>query len=264
MPFLHNQLLSRGQGGGTAGGVFTFAGAESPFFTAFVNDSSSHSLEFASVPPAVHDFAFWTATPSGSAVWDAGYTMELWCWIDPVTTDSTSAQYDNIFRMGDAVNNYGQGIGLFKRNNDTLGMAAWHTTVTGQGEERFLDNLVLLQDTWHHMCIERGPLQVVNGQNRMRFSFYLNGTQRFTSLQSATTYQSTPTAGSAVWSDTTVTMGQGAPGPAVGSSGFRGYINSARISYGVRYGATFTPSTELAKDDNCWFLVQLNNNFSTE
>ena len=263
MPFLHNQLLTRGSGGGTSGGVFTFGGAEFPTFETFTNDSSSHSLFLSSPQTSVSDFAYWTATPSGSAFWDSGYTIEVWCWISTLTL-LDGGNYQNIIRLGDPVNNYGQGIGLASLFG-SLVLSSWHTSEGNSGvEERITDNTVLPYETWHHFCIERGALEVINGLNRMRFSYYINGTKRFSAYQTATEYQSTPVAGNYKFSDTSITLGKGAPGPSTSLPGFRGYINNCRISTGVRYGSSFTPSPTLSKDANTWFLAQLNNNYATE
>lgn len=268
MPFLHNQLLTRGSGGGTSGGVFTFGGAEFPTFETFTNDSSSHSLFLSSPQTSVSDFAYWTATPSGSAFWDSGYTIEVWCWISTLTLldgDNTAGNYQNIIRLGDAVNNYGQGIGLVSFNEGALGLQLWHTSQGINGQPyRITDNTVLPYETWHHFCIERGALEVINGLNRMRFTYYINGTKRYSETQPATEYQSTPVAGEFKFSDTSITLGKGAPGPSTQLTGFRGYINNCRISTGVRYGSSFTPSPTLSKDANTWFLAQLNNNYATE
>jgi hypothetical protein len=264
MPFLHNQFLSRGTGGGTAGGVFTFGGAEFPTFAAFTNDSSSHSLLLSSPQTSVSDFAYWTATPSGSAFWDSGYTIEVWCWVSLLTL-LDGARHQNIIRLGDSVNNYGQAIGIMNLASGYMTMSAWHTSQGNDGEEeRIYDNIVLPYETWHHFCIERGAVEVIGGVNKMRFSYYINGTQRYSAYVTATEYQSTPVAGNYKFSDTSITLGKGAPGPSTDVTGFRGYINNCRISTGVRYGSSFTPSPTQSKDANTWFLAQLNNNYATE
>lgn len=263
MPFLHNQLLTAGTGGGTAGGIFTFAGAASPTFATFTNDTSSHSLLMSSPQTSVSDYAYWTATPSGSSFWSSGYTIEVWCWVSLLTL-LDGVRHQNIIRLGDTVNNYGQAIGIMNLASGYMTMSAWHTSTGAGVPERVYDNIVLPYETWHHFCIERGPLEVIGGVDKMRFSYYINGTQRYSEYLTPTEYQSSPSAGSYKFSDTAVTLGKGAPGPATELTGFRGYINNCRISAGVRYGSSFTPSTSMTKDANTWFLAQLNNNYATE
>ena len=264
--FLHNQLLSAGNQGGTAGGVFTFVDAQYPTFATVVNDASSHSLYMNSA--TVSDFAWWSAIAQGSSFWSAGFTIEVWCWVATNTELGLSAggagPHQNIVRLGDAVNNYGQAIGICNAAGGLLTMSAWNTD-----DQRIVDNLAISYSTWTHLCIERGAVENISGTDKQRFSYYINGAQRYSDYGTATTYQSVPSAPGDFesghrWSDTGITLGKGAPGPSTETAGFRGYINSARITRGVRYGAAFTPSTSLTKDANTWFLVQLNNNYATE
>ena len=259
--FLHNQLLSAGNQGGTAGGVFTFVDAQYPTFATVVNDASSHSLYMNSA--TVSDFAWWSAIAQGSSFWSAGFTIEVWCWV-AINTQLENNIHQNIVRLGDAVNNYGQAIGICNTAGGLLTMCAWNTD-----DQRIVDNLAISYSTWTHLCIERGAVENISGTDKQRFSYYINGAQRYSDYGTATTYQSVPSAPGDFesghrWSDTGITLGKGAPGPSTETTGFRGYINSARITRGVRYGAAFTPSTSLTKDANTWFLVQLNNNYATE
>ena len=259
--FLHNQLLSAGNQGGTAGGVFTFVDAQYPTFATVVNDASSHSLYMNSA--TVSDFAWWSAIAQGSSFWSAGFTIEVWCWV-ATNTQLQNNIHQNIVRLGDAVNNYGQAIGICNTAGGLLTMCAWNTD-----DQRIVDNLAISYSTWTHLCIERGAVENISGTDKQRFSYYINGAQRYSDYGTATTYQSVPSAPGDFesghrWSDTGITLGKGAPGPSTETTGFRGYINSARITRGVRYGAAFTPSTSLTKDANTWFLVQLNNNYATE
>lgn len=261
MPFLHNQILSAGQAGGTSGGVFTFVDADFPVFKTTTNDGSSHSLEF-----TLHnqggglntDWAYWTAQPQGAAFWASGFTIEVWIYLYANTNHS---EFDNIIRMGTAVNNYGQAIGI--GGNPGISylppgqyLTVWNTQ-DGGTDRRYVDNTLLSPNQWYHFCIERGP----DIGDYQRFSYYLNGAQRLSVLDPDTTYSNS--LGQARWHDSQITLGKGAPGPSTNNQGFQGLINSARISTGVRYGSSFTPSTTLTKDSSTWFLVQLNNNYAT-
>jgi len=265
MPFLHNQILSRGGQGGTGNGNFTLLSSQYPVFKTTTNDASSHSLEFTlhnQTPYTnVVDFVYYSALAQGSSFWSSGYTIEAWCYL---YAGSNHTEYDNIFRLGTTVNNYGQAFGLYAPQNNATSkrFVAWDTGTLGNPQEyRIGDNLVLSNNQWYHFCIERGANDAEQA-GLARFSYYINGTQRYSALHPNITYSNS--AGSYRFHDTNITFGKGAPGPSTGSAGFQGLINSARISTGVRYGSTFTPQTQLTKDASTWFLVQLNNNYAVE
>lgn len=180
-----------------------------------------------------------------SSYWTDGWTMEAWVYIDSSTQLAEYGFHYNIVEMGDV--GIRNAFGLRKSDiNGLYWMSAWNV-------REFGSTTYLSTNTWYHLCTEHYG-------NGSKIRAFINGTQWLdtTDINGSLVYSTTGADNS--YNDKQVALGRSAND----IYGFRGIIDSVRISKGVRYGSNFTPATTLTEDSNTWFLAQLNNNYTVD
>ena len=223
-------------------GSWSLGNNDSPYF---VTDGGKTGLFFTTHLGGYSyiDTVEWNNSNPNSSYWTAGRTMEAWVKID-VSTNIANYGHMNIVAMG----NIGLGNAMGIRRTDVTGqylLSAWNVS------EKY-SSTIMTPGNWYHIAVE------INGST---VKGYINGVLDINVNDfAAADYSTVLPAGSSKYNDLSVNLGRKADD----TDGFRGLIDSVRISRGIRYGSSFTPATTLTEDSDTWFLAQLNNNYTID